>query len=247
VQFKFYFYSNLQWRRCRLVLDGGGCDWCLPIGQPEGFENGLGDWAADRATGSPAANRWPRARHSRRSVRRCRAQWQYPNESGLFAHQSVAVVASPARIRGLRFCTGFQLTPPATAGNPATTPPFMCDGNQRSQEAISADYYWNAMVSRLAGFEQIRRAARAVQVLLLLQLSGGGAGCSLMRWRCDWCLQLANPKGFENGLGDWAADRGKLASWPANRWPGAPTARSVRRCRAQWSYPNEVASSLISP
>jgi len=123
-------------------------------------------------------------------------------------------------------------------------------GTNGVAEPISPDYYWNSDWTR-ASLDLSKYAGQRVQFLFYFYANCAAAYAG---WFIDDVevvsgpYQMANPEGFENGLGDWAADRG---NWQVGHPIGGPgRAHSGNQCAAvvlDGTYFNDTSSSLVSP
>ena len=200
---------------------------------PEGFENGIGDWYAETGTwqvGVPTSG--PGAAHTGTNCAATILNGNYPGGAASRLISPAFSVPATNQSPRLRFWHWYSF---ACASCYETSG---CDygvveikGTNGTWLAVSPRYYGTGGGWTYASVDLSAYAGQTVQVAFrIIYGQTGGCGNTSAGWYVDDMAIITgtpvfnNPEGFENGIGDWYAETG---TWQV----GVPTSGPGRRTR----------------
>jgi hypothetical protein len=252
VQIAFYFYSNCSGESAGWFIDEVALvTGSYALSQGEGFENGLVDWAPDRGhwiVGSPTNG--PGRAHTGTNCAAIVLDGTYPaNVSSMFISPRMPVPSATQNPR-LQFWHWFSIASGGACFQRGDYGQVFARTNGGEWTAISPEFYdysdWSVASLDLRAF-----AESTIQVGFYFYANCSGASSG---WFVDeigivsGSYSMANPEGFETGLGAWAPDRGNwTVGTPTNGPQRAHTGANCAAIVLDGTYPAYVSSMLIGP
>ena len=226
---------------------------------PEGFEDGIGDWYAETGTwqvGVPTSG--PGAAHSGTNCAATILNGNYADANGWAGSRLISAAFSvPATNQSprLRFWHWYSFACANCYDSSG------CDygvvevkGTNGIWQAVSPGYYGTGGGWTYASVDLSAYAGQTVQLAFHLVYGQSGCENTAPGWYVDDIALITgtpvfnNPESFENGIGDWYAETGTWQVGVPTSGPGAAYAGT--NCAAtilNGNYPGGANSRLVSP